>query len=125
MRFPVRIKHRRQRAIIYGKTPSYTFYRVSARIAGRRVVRPFSNCSAAREYAERSVRELERVDQSTALSPQEATDALAIRTVLEPASARPDAVSPFWKPRRATRRPCGNRAITVEKPRWLAFGLAR
>ena len=69
MRFPVCTKHRRQQATIHGRTSSCAFCRVSARIAGRRVVRPFSNCSAAREYAERSVRELERVDQSTALSP--------------------------------------------------------
>ncbi len=68
--------------MIYGKTDSYTFYRVAARAGGKRVVRSFGSYSEAREYADRTVRDLARSGNLPALTPKETTDALAVREVL-------------------------------------------
>ena len=83
MRFPIRIKHRKQQAVIYGKTAGYQFYRVAATVAGRRVLKSFNTYTEALNHAERLVRELAQGNQSTALSDREATDALAIRAALD------------------------------------------
>jgi len=83
MRFPVRVKHRKQEAVIYGKTTAYPFYRVGYRAAGKRFVRSFPTYAAARQEAEAKVRELAEGNQAAALSNREASDALAIRQALE------------------------------------------
>lgn len=82
MRLPVRVKHRKEEAVIYGKTASYCFYRVAVKLAGRRVLRSFGSYSEAREYAECTVRALAQGNQATTMTPKEASDALAIRDVL-------------------------------------------
>jgi len=47
-------------AVICGKTDSYDFYRVAAKAGDKRVVRSFGSYSEAREYADRTVRDLAR-----------------------------------------------------------------
>ena len=83
MRFPVKIKHRHAKAVIYGKTAGYDFYRVAITAAGKRCLKSFQTYSEAKEYAEAKVRELARGDQAAALTPKESTDTLTIRTVLD------------------------------------------
>jgi integrase len=83
MKFPVKIKHRRAKAVIYGKTAGYDFYRVAIHAAGKRCLKSFQTYSEAKEYAEAKVRELARGDQAAALTPKESTDTLTIRTVLD------------------------------------------
>ncbi len=92
MKYPYHVEHRRQKVSIYrdeiekvskkGKIVSYATYRTYHRAAGKPVMRSFATFSEAKEYAERTVRERARGNQSAALAPKEATDALAIRDVL-------------------------------------------
>ena len=82
MRFPVKLKHRKAEATIYGKSEAYPFYRLAYRAAGKRILRSFSTYSDARQEAEAKVRELAQGSQSVALSAKEAADALAIREAL-------------------------------------------
>ena len=58
MKFPVRIKHRKQEAVIYGKTAAYPFYRLCYHVAGRRITKLLSSYAEARHEAEIKVREL-------------------------------------------------------------------
>jgi integrase len=83
VKFPVHVKHRKQEAVIYGRTAGYDFYRVAAKVAGKRVLKSFATYSEAREYAEQTVRDLARGNPSAALSADEAGDALAIRQALD------------------------------------------
>jgi integrase len=83
MTFPVRVKHRKQEAVIYGKTAAYPFYRLAYRAAGRRLVKSFSTFSEARMEAEAKVRELDEGNQSSILSAREASEALAIRQAVD------------------------------------------
>lgn len=46
-------------------------------------MRTFASFTEAKEYAERTVRKLAKGDQAAALSPQESTDALALRAALD------------------------------------------
>ena len=83
VKFPVRVKHRRAEAVIYGRSKSYGYYRLVYRAAGKRVVRSFPTYSAARKEADAKVRELSSGNQSAGLSSKEAGDALSIRDALE------------------------------------------
>jgi integrase len=83
MRFPVHVRHRKQEAVIYGKTAGYSFYRVALAVAGKRVLKSFGTYGEAHDYAEKTVRELAKGDQAAALSPKESTDALAISAALD------------------------------------------
>ena len=83
MKFPLRIKHRKSKAVIYGKTTSYPFYRVAFRAAGKRQIRSFATYTLAREAAEAKVRKLDAGNQSAGLSAKEAVGAIAIRDALE------------------------------------------
>jgi hypothetical protein len=77
MKFPVRIKHRKQEAVIYGKTAAYPFYRLCYHVAGRRITKSLSSYAEARQEAETKLRELADGSHAPALSKREATDALA------------------------------------------------
>ena len=83
MSFPRKIRHKRQEAVIYGKTAGYPFYRVSAKVAGKRVLKTFAAFAEAEACAQKLVRDLDQGKQSAALSDNEATDALAIRATLD------------------------------------------
>jgi integrase len=82
MRFPVKVRHRKQEATIYGRSKSYDFYRVSYYAAGRRIVKSFPSYSEALKEAKAKVRELAQGNQTAALSAKEAASALAIRDAL-------------------------------------------
>ncbi len=77
MKFPKVIRHRKAECKIYGKKPDYPFYRVAWYVTGQRRVKQFATYSKAKEFAEALVKELAQGSQSTALTPQQATDALA------------------------------------------------
>lgn len=83
MRFPVALKHRREKATIYGKSRSYPYYRLAYRVAGKRRVVSFTKYADARAEGERVIRELAAGSQAPALSPREADTALAIREDLD------------------------------------------
>lgn len=82
MRFPVKVRHRKAEATIYGKSEAYPFYRLAYRAAGKRIVRSFATYAEAKQEADAKVRELASGSQSVALSAKEAADALTIRDVL-------------------------------------------
>lgn len=83
MKFPQLVKHRKIEARIYGKSADYPFYRLSYYVAGKRRTRHFSAYSEAKAEAERIVRELANGSQSTALTGNQARDALAALERLE------------------------------------------
>jgi len=78
MRFPKRIRHRGQvLATIYGKSKAYPAYRLVWRVTGKRRMERFATYSKAKAAAEALVKELAKGSQVTALTPRQATDALA------------------------------------------------
>ena len=81
MKFPVTVRHRDAIARIYAPA-KFAYYRVAWKAAGKHQRRTFKTYGPARAYADRLVRELAKGDQSTALTPKEAADALTIRDVL-------------------------------------------
>ena len=77
MKFPVIIRHRREKATIYGKSAGYSFYRLGYYVAGQRRVRSFKTYGEAKTEAERIVRELADGSQAAALNGAQSRDALA------------------------------------------------
>jgi integrase len=78
VRFPMRIKHRGQVfATIYGKSKAYPAYRLAWRVTGKRRMERFQTYSEAKRCADALVKELAQGSQVTALTPRQATDALA------------------------------------------------
>ena len=78
MRFPKRIRHRGQvLATIYAKSKSYPAYRLAWRVAGKRRMERFQTYSEAKRRADALTKELAQGSQVTALTPKQATDALA------------------------------------------------
>ncbi len=77
MKFPVVIRHRREKATIYGKSENYPFYRVGCYVAGKRRVRSFKTYGEAKEEAEKVVRDLAQGSQAAGLSAIQSRDALA------------------------------------------------
>ncbi len=77
MKFPKVIRHRKAECKIYGKKPGYPFYRVAWYVTGQRRVKQFATYSKAKEFADALVKELAKGSQTTALTPTQATDALA------------------------------------------------
>jgi hypothetical protein len=78
MRFPKRIRHRGQVLVtIYAKSKSYTAYRLAWRVAGKRRMERFQTYSEAKRRADALTKELAQGSQVTALTPKQATDALA------------------------------------------------
>jgi hypothetical protein len=57
-RFPGTLKHRREKATIYGKSRSYPYYRLAYRVTGKRRVVSFAKYAEARAEGERVIREL-------------------------------------------------------------------
>ena len=97
VRFPKIIKNKKTKVevTIYGKskggkrkkdgsvTQPYPFYRVCWRVAGQRGMESFGTYSAAKQAAEKLVRDLGSGSQVTALTPGQANDALAAFERLE------------------------------------------
>lgn len=83
MKFPKVIRHRKAEAKIYGKKPHYSFYRVTWYVNGQRRVKQFSTYSGAKSFADATVKDLAKGSQATALTPKQATDALAAFQRLE------------------------------------------
>ena len=77
MKFPVRIRHRRQEVVIYGRTPGYRYYKLAYKVGGKRRVQSFSIYSEAKAEAERVVRELDSGSQTLSLTSGQSSDALA------------------------------------------------
>jgi len=67
VKFPVLITYRQQSARIYGKSAGYDFYRVGWHANGKRILRSFPSYSEARQFAERTLRELARGNQGARL----------------------------------------------------------
>lgn len=77
MKYPKHIKHRgRVLASIYGKG-KYPLYRVGWTVAGKRMMKAFDRYGEAKRYADNLVKELAKGSQATALTPGQASDALA------------------------------------------------
>ncbi|MBL9171588.1 MAG: site-specific integrase [Verrucomicrobiales bacterium] len=83
MKFPKTIRHRKSEVVIYGKRPSYPFYRICWKSGGKRQMRSLGTYSEALAEAEKKVRELSAGDQTLSLTAKEASDALAIRDALD------------------------------------------
>jgi integrase len=81
VKFPKRVKHRsKELATIYGKSKNYQFYRVTWLVAGKRQMKSFQRYGGedgALAFAEKLVPDLYQGSQVTALSPNQARDALA------------------------------------------------
>jgi integrase len=77
MKFPVTVRHRREKATIYGKSDSYPFYRLGYYSAGQRRVRSFKTYGEAKKEAEQVVRDLAEGSQAAALTGAQSRDAVA------------------------------------------------
>jgi integrase len=77
VKFPKVIRHRKAECKIYGKKPHYPFYRVAWYVSGQRRVKQFPTYSAAKSFADATVKDLAQGSQRTALTPAQAVDALA------------------------------------------------
>jgi hypothetical protein len=78
MRFPKRIRHRGQvLATIYAKTKAFPAYRLAWRVTGKRRMERFQTYSEVKRRADALVKELAQGSHVTALTPKQATDALA------------------------------------------------
>jgi hypothetical protein len=75
VKFPVTIKHRAAEVTIYAPNGNFAYYRAAWKAAGNNLRRTFKKYSAAKEFAERTARELAKGEQSVALSNKESTDA--------------------------------------------------
>ncbi|MGO8701101.1 MAG: hypothetical protein ACLQVY_25700 [Limisphaerales bacterium] len=74
----MRIKHRGQAlATIYGKSKAYPAYRLAWRVTGKRRMERFQTYGEAKRKADALVKELAQGTHVTALTPRQATDALA------------------------------------------------
>jgi integrase len=87
LKFPKRIKHRgKALATIYGRSKSYPQYRVAWSVNGKRRMKAFDHYGGddgALKYAEKLVPDLAKGSRVTALSPNQANDALAALQRLE------------------------------------------
>ncbi len=83
MKFPKVIKYRKAEATIYRKSKSYPFYRVAAYVHGKRHMASYPTYSAAKEAAEKLVRDIAAGSQAAALTTGQANDALAALQRLE------------------------------------------
>ena len=83
MKFPLRIRHRKQTVTIYGRSVRYAYYRASHYIGSRRVLRSFPTLAEARAYAQRTVRELAQGNETARLRPTEARDAFEALAILD------------------------------------------
>lgn len=84
LKFPKVIRHRKEEATIYGKKANYPFYRVCFYDAThKRRMKHFATYSEALSEAEKVVRQLSQNSAATALSPSQASDALAALEILE------------------------------------------
>jgi integrase len=77
VRFPVTIRHRNSKAKIYAPGGKFAYYRLAYTVAGKRRMQTFPAYTAAREAAERVVRELANGSQAAALTATQSRDALA------------------------------------------------
>jgi integrase len=78
VKYPVKVKHRGQvLAKIYKPSESYPLYRACWRANGQRRMKAFATYSAAKTYCDSLVESLYKGSQVTALTPAQATDALA------------------------------------------------
>jgi integrase len=81
LKFPKAVKHRgKQLATIYGKSKAYPQYRVAWSVQGKRRMKAFDRYGGedgALKFAEDLVKELAKGSQTTALTPAQATAALA------------------------------------------------
>ncbi len=83
MRFPVVIRFRSSQARIYAPAKSFPYYRVHWTVGGGSRRKTTKTYTEAREFAERTVRELAHGDEGSALRPKEAADTLFARQALD------------------------------------------
>jgi integrase len=83
MRFPMRIKHRGEKATIYGKSKAFPAYRIAWKVAGKRRMERFQTYSEAKRRADAIVRELAQGSQVTALTSGQAADAMTSLEMLQ------------------------------------------
>lgn len=83
MKFPIKVQHRRQEAVIYGRTPACQRYRVAWYSGGKRHIQKYRTYTDARQAAERVVRQLAEGNPVLSLTPGEASDAITAREVPE------------------------------------------
>jgi integrase len=77
VRFPKKIRFRKAVVKIYGKSKACNRYRVCGYVAGKRCMSRHATYSDAKQAADKLVRQIAGGNQSAALNPQQAADALA------------------------------------------------
>ena len=82
VKFPVTVEYYDQRAKVYAPAQNFPFYRVAFKVAGKRRMLTFSSYGEAKTAAEAKVKELQKGQQSSALTAKEAQDALSVREML-------------------------------------------
>ena len=83
VKFPHTVRFRSLTAKIYGRSEAYPFYRMSLRVAGKRVLRSFQTFKEAKRQAKIKLRQTAKGNVSAGLSTKESSDALAIREALD------------------------------------------
>ncbi len=83
MRYPITVKHRKAAAKIYGKSEAFPYYRVCWSSAGSRHSKSFPAYSAAREFAEKLVRDLHQGKAGANLSNRVALEAVTAQELLD------------------------------------------
>lgn len=77
VRFPKIVEFRKKSlATIYGKRPSYPFYRVAAYVAGKRTMASYRTYSEALKAAEKLAKDIYEGNQAAALTKKQTVDAL-------------------------------------------------
>ena len=83
MKFPHTVRFCSLLVKIYGRSDAYPFYRLSIRVAGKRVLRSFQTFKEAKREAKTKLRQAAKGNVSAVLSVKESANAIAVREALE------------------------------------------
>ena len=81
MTFPVKVEYYDQRAKVYAPAKGFPFYRIAFKVAGKRRMLTFGTYTEAKTAAEEKVKELHKVQQSSALTARQAQDAITVHDI--------------------------------------------
>ena len=79
--FPVKVEYYDQRAKVYAPAKGFPFYRIAFKVAGKRRMLTFGTYTEAKTAAEEKVKELHKVQQSSALTARQAQDAITVHDI--------------------------------------------
>jgi hypothetical protein len=72
LRFPMAVKHRHAKVIIYKKTAKYPFYRIAYHAGGHRIVRSFKTYGEAKREAKRIAKQISKGNIAASLTNKDA-----------------------------------------------------